>query len=185
MLRSAALLVAFVASRNVGVAAALGSDSGNNNNTSHTSAVIGLILALVFLTLLCCGVQRRRAARASLSRPSYIAHPLPLSSASRFPHGLQYGTGTPPAMYTPPPLAAGSEYPAANAAEFAPPPYVKEESKPVYAPPPGPPPGISSPYSPPPGPPPRAHVRTSSHGLSGDFTNSGDFSGGFRPPPPP
>ncbi|KAF8217570.1 hypothetical protein K438DRAFT_1952461 [Mycena galopus ATCC 62051] len=133
---------------------------------------------LVLLTLLCCGVQRRRQRQAALQRP-YVPPMLPLTSSSRFPHGMQYGT--PPTSYGPPPGPAppGTEYPSANAAEFAPPPYVKEDSSAskAYAPPPGPPPhGIDSaytPYSPPPGPPPRAHISF----------NSTDFNGGFRPPP--
>ncbi|KAF7351572.1 hypothetical protein MSAN_01589700 [Mycena sanguinolenta] len=117
----------------------------------------------------------------------------------------------------------GSEYPAANAVDFAPPPYVTEEpnSKPVYAPvrvlvfftsfsflvPPtsllpfgsaslrmltprvAPRPPTAEHLLPRIRPllarPPAAHVRTSSHGqsLSGDFTNAGNFSCRFRPPP--
>ncbi|KAF7351576.1 hypothetical protein MSAN_01590100 [Mycena sanguinolenta] len=93
--------------------------------------------ALVFLTRLCCGIQRFRAARSSLGWPQYIPSPLPLTSSSHFPHGIQYDGRTPPAMHAAPPsMAVGSECPVANAADFAPPPYVKEEpnSKPVYAP---------------------------------------------------
>ncbi|KAF7351573.1 hypothetical protein MSAN_01589800 [Mycena sanguinolenta] len=134
------------------------------------------------LTLLCCDLRRRRTRAHPLADHNTSPHP----SRSHPPWASRMGSNT--VMYAPPPpMLAGSEYPATNAADFAPPPYVKKEpnSKPVYAPPPGPLPSISSPYSPLPGPPPAAHVRTSSHRqtLSGDFTNAGDFSGGFRPPP--
>jgi hypothetical protein len=48
--------------------------------------------------------------------------------SDRFPHGIQYGN-----RYAPPPITAGyvapvpgSEYPPAAAADYAPPPYVKD-----------------------------------------------------------
>ncbi|KAJ7836782.1 hypothetical protein B0H14DRAFT_3460504 [Mycena olivaceomarginata] len=55
----------------------------NNGSMNHSEAVIGLILAIVFLPLICCGVQRR-CIRAAATRP-YVPPPLPRTSASRFP----------------------------------------------------------------------------------------------------
>ncbi|KAJ7211545.1 hypothetical protein B0H12DRAFT_1156942 [Mycena haematopus] len=110
MFRSVALFVAIVGP---GVAASFDNDNNNNNN-SHTSAVIGLVLALVFLTLLCCGVQRRRARQAALTRPSYIQPP----------------SRSPPQAVSP----TGSNTARPRLPEFAPPPYVKEDTKPAYAP---------------------------------------------------
>ncbi|KAJ6528102.1 hypothetical protein B0H19DRAFT_1195205 [Mycena capillaripes] len=163
MLASAAIVPVVLAVSGVLVAA---QDPNDGRSSSHTSAVIGLVIALVFLFCICCCVQRRRIQRAAVRPPGA----LPLASSSRFPHGIQYGQTQAPygnpaythltPMGTAPYVPAGSEYPSAAAADFAPPPYVKEggDGALQYAPPLGPPPGIDAVYSPPPGPPPRAHI---------------------------
>ncbi|KAJ7819848.1 hypothetical protein B0H14DRAFT_2835414, partial [Mycena olivaceomarginata] len=143
---------------------------------------------LVCVTLLPPPLLRHPAAAHSPSRavlpcrgPGPRPPLLPLPSSARFLHGMQHGqynggTGTSP--YAPPPGLAppGSEYPPAAAADWAPPPYVKEADGEAakYPPPPGPPPpGFDATYASPPGPPPAAHISS----------NSADFGGGFRPPP--
>ncbi|KAJ6570501.1 hypothetical protein DFH09DRAFT_1277619 [Mycena vulgaris] len=126
-------------------------------------------MCVLLLFSLCCGIQNRRVQHAE----PYIAPPLPLHAGSGFPHGMQYGSPRPPpAQYPYPTGTSDSEYPPVGAAEFAPPPYVKDSGA-QYAPPPGPPRGIEAAYSPHPGPPPRAHISS----------NSADFNGSFRPPP--
>ncbi|KAJ7435936.1 hypothetical protein B0H11DRAFT_2112232 [Mycena galericulata] len=158
--------------------------NNNNSHVSSSSAVIGFVVAAVFLFLFCCGLQRRRVQRAST--PAYVPPPLvlPLHSTglggSALPSGMQYGSPY-PQPYAPQQYNSTSEYPPTGPnAELAPPPYVKEGAPltgyTAVSPPGPPPPGIDaaypSVYSPPPGPPPRAHISS----------NSADFNGGFRPP---
>jgi hypothetical protein len=102
--------------------------------------VLNSLTAIIFLLLICCGIQRRRirqAARPYAAGGGGSGGPgprpplLPLSSSARFPHGMQYGhynggTGTSPYAPPPGPAPPGSEYPPAAAADWAPPPYVKE-----------------------------------------------------------
>ncbi|KAJ7762842.1 hypothetical protein DFH07DRAFT_813706 [Mycena maculata] len=172
---------------------AVAQENDNNQRISPSSAVVGFIvcksnsynsgsifvsfsfkrfwLAVAFLLLiLWCGVQRRRRRRSQrpASRPGFSLL-LPLQSGRVLPNGMQYSTPVTSTPYDP-----QSEYPVTGAAEFAPPPYVKEGN--TYPPPTGsPPPPIDAPiYSPPPGPPPQAHT---AH-------NSVDFGGEFRAPPP-
>ncbi|KAJ7050801.1 hypothetical protein C8F01DRAFT_1177569 [Mycena amicta] len=170
-----------------GVAAQTDSnDSTNTHHISTTSAIIGIIIAVALFLVLCCGVQRRRRALAKPASTSYLP---PFSTDNnRFPHGIQYGGSpfrSPPGspMPSPSPFAPipawqrhQSEYPppltgsGAADADWAPPPYVKDDGngKGQYPPPPGPPPGIEAPYSSPPGPPPPAAAHVATH--SGDFT---------------
>ncbi|KAK7045045.1 hypothetical protein R3P38DRAFT_3259077 [Favolaschia claudopus] len=158
--------------------------AANDSHSSNEPVIIGFILAVLFLILFSCAAQRRRARLAALAAQSTTTTtthipsnpPVRLSSYSRFPHGIQYGSSSP---LTPHITPAGSEYPPHGAADWAPPPYVKEEGggQQQYAPPSGPPPPtIDAPYTyaPPPGPPPRAHISSN----SADFTNAG--VGGFR-----
>ncbi|KAK7045038.1 hypothetical protein R3P38DRAFT_2882258 [Favolaschia claudopus] len=154
----------------------------------NSSVAIAIALGFLFLLIMCCGIQRRRRALASgIPTNPYTAPPVQLTSYSRYPHGMQYGSSSPP---THPHIApAGSEYPPPGAADSAPPPYVKEDSgqrqQQQFAPPSGPPPPtIDAPYvySPPPGPPPRAHISSNSADFSNGFS---DNVGGFRSTSPP
>ncbi|KAJ7445641.1 hypothetical protein FB451DRAFT_1292699 [Mycena latifolia] len=155
-----ALIVALVG----GASLVAAQNSPDSRHITPSAAGIGFVVAAVLLFLLCCCIQRRRVAQRA--KPPYVAPPLPLHAGSRFPHGMQYGTPlVAPAQYPYPSPAGGypnalSEYPPAGAADWAPPPYVKEggDVPGHYAPPPGPPPGFEATYSPPPGPPPRAHI---------------------------
>ncbi|KAJ7124616.1 hypothetical protein C8R43DRAFT_1031029 [Mycena crocata] len=127
------------------VQSAAAQNNDDRRHTSPSSAAIGFVVAAVFLFVLCCGIQRRRVQRAN--KPAYIAPPLPLHTNSHMHtgtpyapgiHGMQYGQGGhSPYGHTPPlggypfnPNApgpnAGSEYPPAAAADWAPPPYVKD-----------------------------------------------------------
>ncbi|KAJ6447527.1 hypothetical protein DFH09DRAFT_1386304 [Mycena vulgaris] len=107
-------------------------------------------MCVLLLFSLCCGIQNRRVQHAE----PYIAPPLPLHAGSGFPHGMQYGSPRPPpAQYPYPTGTSDSEYPPVGAAEFAPPPYVKDSGA-QYAPPRARPRGIEAAYSP---------VRTRAH----------------------
>lgn len=85
---------------------------------------------VTFFLLLCCCVQRRRVlAAAHFPKPPAVPT-LPLTHSARdpFSRGIQYGN-----HYGPPPITSahtaappGSEYPPAAAADYAPPPYVKD-----------------------------------------------------------
>ncbi|KAJ7799224.1 hypothetical protein B0H14DRAFT_2903808, partial [Mycena olivaceomarginata] len=145
--------------------AARNNDNDRDNRPGHTSAVIGLVLSIIFLLLLCCGIHRRRlrqaawpyAAAAAAAATGQGPRPplLPLSSPARFPHRMQYG------QYN----GGSGTIPTAAAADWVPPPYVKEADREAakYPPPPAPPPpGFDATYAP---------------------SNSADFGGGFRPPP--
>ncbi|KAK6988892.1 hypothetical protein R3P38DRAFT_3093890 [Favolaschia claudopus] len=151
----------------------------------NSSVAIAIALGFLFLLIMCCGIQRRRRALASgMTTNPYTAPPVQLTSYSRYPHGMQYGSSSPPTPHITP---AGSEYPPPGAADSAPPPYVKEDGQlqQQFAPPSGPPPPtIDAPYvySPPPGPPPRAHISSNSADFSNGFS---DNVGGFRPTSPP
>ncbi|KAJ6612094.1 hypothetical protein B0H10DRAFT_2053450 [Mycena sp. CBHHK59/15] len=158
--------------------AAAAAQNDNSMRRTPSAAAIGFVVAAVFMFLLCCGIRRRRA-RYNAAKP-FVPTPLPLQHGGGFPHGMQY---PPPPSFAPPPgppplnpyHTGASEYPAATAADYAPPPYMKDGA-PLYTPPAVPPPGFDAQsyarpqYSAPPGPPPQAHI--SSH--------SADFDGGFR-----
>ncbi|KAK7045043.1 hypothetical protein R3P38DRAFT_3433621 [Favolaschia claudopus] len=160
----------------------------DDDNSGHTTAIIGFVVAIILLLMLSCGIQRRRARRAALSATSinaYRPQALPLTS-----HSLRYGNSASSQPFAAP---TGSEYPPQGAADWAPPPYVKEEGtggQQEYAPPPGPPPSSGAPpaidapysYAPPPGPPPRAHIHSTSADFTNGFTNN---VGGFRSASPP
>ncbi|KAJ7725155.1 hypothetical protein B0H14DRAFT_2641355 [Mycena olivaceomarginata] len=79
------------------------------------------------------------------ARPSspFVLRVLPAWNAIR---PIQGGTGTSPYAPPPGPMPPGSEYPPAAAADWAPPPYVKEAD------------GEAAKYPPSPGPPPAAHI---------------------------
>ncbi|KAJ7614381.1 hypothetical protein FB45DRAFT_253788 [Roridomyces roridus] len=177
------LALAVLLSVNARLVAAQNDPNGDRRHVTPSAAAIGFVVAAVVLFLFCCCVQRRRVHRLKATR----LPPLPLTDAT-FPHGLQYVGTRPSAQTTPTPTTTPfsyrgyqTEYPPASAADFAPPPYVKEGGAGPYSPPPGPPPppidAVPGPapgyYAPPPGPPPRAHISS----------NSADFNGGFRPPP--
>ncbi|KAJ7882581.1 hypothetical protein B0H14DRAFT_3433379 [Mycena olivaceomarginata] len=115
-------------------------------------------------------------------RPRATPAPPPPSSSACFPHGMQYGqykVGQAQARTHPPPgpTPPGSEYPPAAAADWAPPPYVKEADGEAAKYPPvrvsfllflpmdvdsrmcgPPPPGFDATYAPSPGPPPATHI---------------------------
>ncbi|KAJ7142989.1 hypothetical protein C8R44DRAFT_846698 [Mycena epipterygia] len=164
--RHATLRLSLLALTTARLARAQNNNNGNSNHVILSFPAVAFVAAAVCLFLLCCGIQRRRIQRV---RAAGIAPPpLPLTHAgSGFPHGIQYGSPPPrfsraPGQY---PYTPSSEYPAAGAADFAPPPYVKEGADGMKYPPPlGPPPGIDAAYSPPPGPPPPppAHTRPGS-----------------------
>ncbi|KAJ7935889.1 hypothetical protein B0H13DRAFT_2462871 [Mycena leptocephala] len=138
---------------------------------------IGFAIGVFFLVLRCCCRQPRRVVPNPLAIPT-----LPLTHSTRDPlsRGIRYGN-----LYAPPPITSahtaappGSEYPPAAAADYAPPPYVKDAKSGAplggevrhYPPPLGlPPPAIDAAYLPPLGQPPRAHISS----------NSADFNGGY------
>ncbi|KAJ6525005.1 hypothetical protein B0H19DRAFT_1199680 [Mycena capillaripes] len=140
-------------------------------------------VAALIVIFSCCGARPCRARRAATTGPALLL----ASPHGTEPAAYRYSSGTTP---------AGSEYPPTAAADYAPPPYVKERGGAEHAPvchlllppfpficqrlicggdlqPPGPPPGNDEEYSLPPGPPPRAHISA----------NSADFSDSFRLPP--
>ncbi|KAJ6479544.1 hypothetical protein C8R47DRAFT_1137216 [Mycena vitilis] len=115
----------------------------NSSNTSRSSAVAGVLLAVIILMLCLCGVRRRA------NRPARM----PLATPNHFTNSNYGNSGVPmfpPALAGRPPTLPDSEYPPPAAADYAPPPYVKEggDAPALYAPPPGPPPGIDAAYSP-------------------------------------
>ncbi|KAF7360003.1 hypothetical protein MVEN_00727700 [Mycena venus] len=144
----------------------------NDRSINHSEAVIGLQSYF--------SSSFAAASNGAVSAPLLLAHDPPTSlhpSHSPPQATSPIGCSTEAARMGPPPVPPplGSEYPPATAADYAPPPYVKEDvARKVYTPPPGPPPpGIDAIYSPPPGPPPRAHISHNSADL--------DFSGGVPP----
>ncbi|KAJ7142978.1 hypothetical protein C8R44DRAFT_866232 [Mycena epipterygia] len=132
-------------------------DSNQSRNTTLSPDTVGLIAAAVLFFLFGCCLYVRHRVQHAAAKP-YVPPPLPLAhhTGSEFPQVAPPPSGTYP--YIP-----GSEYPLSGAADFAPPPYVKEGADGMnYSPPPGPPPGIDAAYSPPLGPPPPAHTRSGS-----------------------
>ncbi|KAJ6557534.1 hypothetical protein B0H19DRAFT_1070187 [Mycena capillaripes] len=161
-------LAAVLAFGGAQLVAALPTD--NNPNNSRRNDAIGFVIGAL---------------------PSFLPPNLdpPLTSCG-FRTGCNTGTPTPNTLRTDPTgcAAGGKRVPPAAAADYAPPPYVKEGETaelerglewgsmhpcdPSFRPPfisrqltcvmlqqpPGPPPGIDAVYSPPPGPPPRAHI---------------------------
>ncbi|KAJ7261167.1 hypothetical protein C8J57DRAFT_1635843 [Mycena rebaudengoi] len=144
--------------------------------------VCTLAASAVFLFMLCCGLQRRPIQRNAANPPT--THAIPLHTPS---HGYPGPYSDAPQYYATPP---NTDYPSAATADWTPPPYVKEGET-AYAPPPGPPPPdingapqvhpLTPVYTPPPGLPNAAPSQPTTPAYAP--THSGDFTGGFRPPP--
>ncbi|KAJ7646446.1 hypothetical protein DFH06DRAFT_1136031 [Mycena polygramma] len=156
MLCSRSLLL--LAALTTGASPVAAHNTGGSNSRSW--AIVGALVGFSLLVLCFCGVRRR------MRQPANDAI-LPLTTSSHFTSSKYPNGGVP--VFTPAPVGLpstvlDSEYLPPTAAEYAPPPYVKEsgDAPELYAPPPGPPPAIDAVYS---------------------LSNSADFNGGLRPLP--
>ncbi|KAJ6479533.1 glycoside hydrolase [Mycena vitilis] len=120
-------------------------NSDRNGTNSKSSAVAGVLITFAILLLLCCGVKCRlnRTAPTPLARPiapSYF--PRPRASPNHYTNPGNSGIMSPLPWRPLPPRSpalppSDSEYPSAAAADYTPPPYVKDGGDAVVYDPPG------------------------------------------------